>query len=87
VFAVTFVLLGAPISNQTFDAAKQPLEFVLSASTGSLVVVAVLMLRIYLGWAYVQERLRSAAVPYEETGCAGQGGCTFRHLTALPGML
>lgn len=46
----------------------QPLEFMLSATTGSLLVVSVLMLRIYLGWSYVQERLRSAAVPYEETG-------------------
>lgn len=46
----------------------QPLEFMLSATTGSLLVVSVLMLRIFLGWSYVQERLRSAAVPYEETG-------------------
>lgn len=69
VFAVTFALFGAPIANQTFAANKQPLEFALSATTGSLVVVAILMLRIWLGWAYVQERLRSAAVPYEETGC------------------
>lgn len=68
VFAVFFAFIGAPIANQTFDPNKQPLEFVLSATTGSLLVVAVLMLRIYLGWAYVQERLRSAAVPYEETG-------------------
>jgi hypothetical protein len=47
---------------------RQPLEFALSATTGSLLVVAVLMLRIYLGYTYVDERLRSAAVPYEETG-------------------
>eukprot|EP00879_Flechtneria_rotunda_P001984 GHRR01002159.1.p2 GENE.GHRR01002159.1~~GHRR01002159.1.p2 ORF type:complete len:166 (+),score=64.15 GHRR01002159.1:755-1252(+) len=33
-----------------------------------MLVVAVAMVRIYLGWAYVGDRLRSAAVPYEETG-------------------
>lgn len=46
----------------------QPIEFVVSASIGALLVVAVAVLRIYLGWAYVGDRLLSAAVEYEETG-------------------
>lgn len=46
----------------------QPVEFALSASTGSLLVVVALVTRIYLGWSYVAERLLSAAYPYEETG-------------------
>lgn len=46
----------------------QPAEFCLSAGVGSLVVVAVAVLRIYLGWVYVGDRLLSAAVEYEETG-------------------
>ena len=41
---------------------SQPLEFCLSAGLGSLLVVAVAVLRIYLGWAYVGDRLLSAAV-------------------------
>jgi len=40
----------------------QPVEFCLSAGLGSLLVVAVAVLRIYLGWAYVGDRLLSAAV-------------------------
>lgn len=44
------------------------MEFILSASTGSMLVVAVAMIRIYLGWSYVGGRLLCAAVPYEETG-------------------
>jgi hypothetical protein len=67
-FAAVFALLGAPISNATFDPAAQPLEFALSASAGSLVVVAVALVRIYLAWAYVGNRLLSAVVEYEETG-------------------
>ena len=47
---------------------SQPIEFVISASIGALLVVAVAVLRIYLGWAYVGDRLLSAAVEYEETG-------------------
>lgn len=39
---------------------------------GSLVVVAIVVLRIYLGWSYIGDRLMSAAVEYEETG-----GCNF----------
>jgi len=46
----------------------QPIEFVTSAAIGALLVVAVAVLRIYLGWAYVGDRLLSAAVEYEETG-------------------
>lgn len=46
----------------------QPVEFVISASIGALLVVAVAVLRIYLGWSYVGDRLLSAAVEYEETG-------------------
>ncbi len=37
--------------------AAQPLEWGLSAAVGSLVVVTLLGVRIYLGWSYVQERL------------------------------
>ena len=65
----------------------QPIQFMLSSTTGSLAVVAVAILRIYLGWAYVGNRLLSAAVDYEESGwcvlTASHGqGC--RHVTAMP---
>ena len=47
------------------------LNVAVAGCLGSLIVVALLVLRIYLGWAYVGDRLLSAAVPYEETGwCA-----------------
>lgn len=49
-------------------ALPQPLEFFLSASTGSLLVVAVAALRIFLAWKYVGDRLLTASLEYEETG-------------------
>lgn len=67
-FAGVFALVAGPVSNGTFDPARQPLEFGLAAAAGSLVVVAVALLRIYLGWAYVGQRLLAAVVEYEETG-------------------
>ncbi len=67
-FGGVFALLGAPISNGTFDPAAQPAEFVLAATAGSLVVVCAALVRVYLGWAYVGNRLLSAVIEYEETG-------------------
>ncbi|GLC44649.1 hypothetical protein PLESTB_001329500 [Pleodorina starrii] len=68
VYAFFFAFIGGPIAYQTFEPTEQPLEWFLSGTTGALVVVAVVVIRIYLGWSYVGERLLSAAVPYEETG-------------------
>jgi hypothetical protein len=63
-----FALVGGPIAFQTFAPTEQPLEFALSATTGSLIVVAIANLRIFLGWKYVSDRLMTATLPYEETG-------------------
>ncbi|KAI7999689.1 hypothetical protein LOK49_LG09G02193 [Camellia lanceoleosa] len=47
---------------------KEPLRFVLAAGTGTLFLVSLIVLRIYLGWSYVGDRLLSAVIPYEESG-------------------
>ncbi|XP_027079034.1 protein CONSERVED IN THE GREEN LINEAGE AND DIATOMS 27, chloroplastic-like isoform X1 [Coffea arabica] len=65
---VTFTVLGVPIAAASFNPAKDPLRFVLAASTGTLFLVSLIVLRIYLGWSYVGDRLLSAVIPYEETG-------------------
>lgn len=65
---VTFTVLAAPISASSFSPGKDPLKFVLAAGIGTLLLVSLVVLRIYLGWSYVGDRLLSAVVPYEETG-------------------
>ncbi|KAJ3673048.1 hypothetical protein LUZ60_006422 [Juncus effusus] len=65
---VTFTVLAGPISAASFSPAKDPLKFVLAAGIGTLLLVSLVVLRIYLGWSYVGDRLLSAVVPYEETG-------------------
>lgn len=65
---VTFTVLAAPIAAASFNPGKDPLKFVLAAGIGTLLLVSLAVLRIYLGWSYVGDRLLSAVVPYEETG-------------------
>ncbi|XP_072972391.1 protein CONSERVED IN THE GREEN LINEAGE AND DIATOMS 27, chloroplastic [Typha angustifolia] len=65
---VTFTVLGAPIAAASFNPSKDPVKFVLAAGIGTLLLVSLVVLRIYLGWSYVGDRLLSAVVPYEETG-------------------
>lgn len=68
VWLAFFLLLGAPIAYQSFDPYDHTAQFLLSGITGASAVVAIAVIRIYLGWAYVGNRLLSAAVDYEETG-------------------
>ncbi|KAF8017333.1 hypothetical protein BT93_H2502 [Corymbia citriodora subsp. variegata] len=65
---VTFTVLGVPIAAASFNPAREPLRFVLAAGTGTLFLVSLIILRIYLGWSYVGDRLLSAVIPYEESG-------------------
>ncbi|CAK9186287.1 unnamed protein product [Ilex paraguariensis] len=65
---VTFTTLGVPIAAASFNPSKEPLRFALAAGTGTLFLVALIVLRIYLGWSYVGDRLLSAVIPYEESG-------------------
>lgn len=65
---VAFTVLGVPIAAASFNPSREPLRFLLAAGTGTLFLVALVVLRIYLGWSYVGDRLLSAVIPYEETG-------------------
>ncbi|GMH41805.1 hypothetical protein BSKO_09715 [Bryopsis sp. KO-2023] len=68
VFAGFFGGIGLPVSAVTFDPSTEPIQCVVAASAGSLVVVLVTVIRLYLGWSHVGDRLLSATVEYEETG-------------------
>ncbi|XP_027359929.1 protein CONSERVED IN THE GREEN LINEAGE AND DIATOMS 27, chloroplastic isoform X1 [Abrus precatorius] len=63
-----FTVLGAPIAAASFNPSREPLRFILAAGTGTLFIVSLIVLRIYLGWSYVGDRLLSAVIPYEESG-------------------
>ncbi|CAL0331777.1 unnamed protein product [Lupinus luteus] len=63
-----FIVLGVPIAAASFNPSREPLRFALAAGTGTLFIVSLIVLRIYLGWSYVGDRLLSAVIPYEESG-------------------
>ncbi|XP_019095260.1 PREDICTED: uncharacterized protein ycf36-like [Camelina sativa] len=46
---VTFTVLGVPIAAVSFNPSREPLRFALAAGTGTLFLVSLIVLRIYLG--------------------------------------
>lgn len=62
------LLLVTPLSMSLFTPAKQPLEFILSSFMGISVLTGLFLSRIYLGWQYVKDRLKSDRIFYEESG-------------------
>lgn len=60
--------VGGPIASQSWAFDKHPAEWLISVAVGSLIIVALVVIRIFLGWSYVSDRLLSATYPYEETG-------------------
>lgn len=55
------LILVTPLSMSLFTPAKQPLEFVLSSLMGISVLTGLFLSRIYLGWQYVKDRLKTIA--------------------------
>ncbi|XP_062097997.1 uncharacterized protein ycf36 [Humulus lupulus] len=63
------LLVGLPVA--WFGAAgpnSEPVKRLLCVVSSGLIVVTLAVVRMYLGWAYVGNRLLSATVEYEETG-------------------
>ncbi|XP_047324308.1 uncharacterized protein ycf36 [Impatiens glandulifera] len=63
------LLIGLPVSwFGSTGPAREPLVPILTALSSGFLVVTLAVVRMYLGWAYVGNRLLSATVEYEETG-------------------
>lgn len=67
-FGTITALLSMPIAGGSFVFTKEPLKFILSALDGSFGAMTAILLRMYLGWSHIGNRLLSAVVEYEETG-------------------
>jgi hypothetical protein len=57
-----------PIAAASFPPQKQPIFFGLAGVLGSSLLVALVLLRLYLGWFYIRDRLKAEKVFYEESG-------------------
>ncbi|KAK4274580.1 hypothetical protein QN277_017779 [Acacia crassicarpa] len=63
------LFIGLPVSwFGSVGAESEPLKRILCATSSGVFAVILAVVRMYLGWAYVGNRLLSATVEYEETG-------------------
>jgi hypothetical protein len=61
-------LVGGPVAAASFAPGKYPLRFFLSGAAGAGLILALALLRLYLGWSYVRDRLLQETIFYEESG-------------------
>ena len=61
-------LVAAPVAAVSFPVAKYPVQFLLSAAAGAMVVPMLTLVRLYLGWIYICNRLSQETIFYEESG-------------------
>ncbi|MCS7030010.1 MAG: CGLD27 family protein [Gloeomargarita sp. SKYG116] len=60
--------VAVPVAAASFDPGQEPWLFSCAAVAGAAVLPSFLLLRLYLGWRYVQQRLASRTIVYEESG-------------------
>ena len=61
-------LVAGPVAASSFHPQKQIFNFLLCGSAAASVTVVLVLIRLYLGWYYVRDRLYSTTVFYEESG-------------------
>jgi len=62
------LLLSGPVAAASFAPDEYSGKFLLAAAAGATLVLGLTLLRLYLGWSYIRDRLLNEAVFYEETG-------------------
>lgn len=67
IWVISWIIAG-PVAAASFAPAKHPAQFILCGAAGASIGVILALVRLYLGWSYVQERLSSPTIFYEETG-------------------
>ena len=57
-----------PIAWASFPLDRYPVKLVLSASLGGMFLLSLVLVRLYLGWRYIRDRLQTEKLFYEESG-------------------
>lgn len=60
--------IAGPVATVSFPMAKLPMHFFLSGAAGATLVPFLALLRLWLGWVYVCNRLLQVEIFYEESG-------------------
>lgn len=61
------LLITAPISAASFPPTEATLAFLLTSCLGSALFVGLTLIRLYLGWSYIGDRLKKTKIVYEES--------------------
>ena len=61
-------VVAGPVAAGSFSIAKHPAQFFLLGAAGAMLIPALALLRLYLGWIYIRNRLADPTVFYEESG-------------------
>lgn len=61
-------LMAAPFAASSFSLTESLSQFVLTLTVAATGMLVLLVLRLYLGWSYVCDRLLKDKIFYEETG-------------------
>lgn len=61
-------LIAGPVAAASFAPNKHIVQFMLCGAAGAGVFLALTLLRLYLGWSYVHDRLLREKIFYEESG-------------------
>lgn len=67
VYSISWLIAG-PVAAASFPPHKYLPQFILTGAVTACVGVLFLLVRLYLGWTYISERLSSQTVFYEESG-------------------
>ncbi|NJN71968.1 MAG: CGLD27 family protein [Limnothrix sp. RL_2_0] len=61
-------VIVTPIAWASFPFDRYPVKLVLSASLGGMFLLSLVLVRLYLGWHYIRDRLQTEKLFYEESG-------------------
>jgi Conserved in the green lineage and diatoms 27 len=67
IWALSWLVAG-PVAAASFSPHKYVAHFLLCGAAGASVGIVLVLMRMYLGWLYVRDRLYSTDVFYEESG-------------------
>ncbi len=63
-----WAILAVPLSLASFDLQRHPGKFISATVAGASIGLGFIILRLFLGWSYIYDRLNSPTIIYEETG-------------------
>ncbi len=66
-WGISWSVVG-PVAAVSFPPARHLTPFLLGATAGACLIPLLMLLRLYLGWSYVQGRLLKETIFYEESG-------------------